>query len=162
MPADGAARAGQYFLALSGWLAVNPPNGQRGGGGNKKAEKPPVPWRGFSAFVLTDRYRDSTLLVLSLPAEAVEFSLSYTAEKCVPFIRSKTENRPPGVPAVADTDLVIGQARHLDAVAVGETQRALNPVRTRTRFGWAFERRSSHVITSLIVEYYPKCAGYEL
>jgi hypothetical protein len=88
---------------------------------------------GFSAFVLIDSYRDSTLLVRSLPAEAVEFSVSYAAEKCVPFVRGKTENRPPGIPAVADTDLVIGQARHLDAVAVGETQRALNPVRTRTR-----------------------------
>jgi len=70
------------------------------------------------------------LLVRSLPAETIEFSVSCASEKRMPFIRCKSENRPLRVPAVADTDLAIGQVRHLDAVAVGETQRALNPVRT--------------------------------
>ena len=37
---------------------------------------------------------------------------------------------PDGVPAVANADLATGQARHLDAVAVGVTQGALDPVRT--------------------------------
>jgi hypothetical protein len=34
------------------------------------------------------------------------------------------------MPAVANADLTPGQARYLDAVAVGVTQRALDPVRT--------------------------------
>ena len=55
------------------------------------------------------------------PAETIEFSVSYAAEKGVPFIGCKSENRPSGVPAVADADLAFGKARHLYAVAVGET-----------------------------------------
>ena len=94
-----------------------------------------------------------------LPAETIEFPVSYASEKSMPFVRCKSENRPFGIPAVTDTDLATGQVRYFDAVAVGETQGALNPVSTRTRsLGYAFERRSSHVITSLIVEYYQKCA----
>ena len=46
------------------------------------------------------------------------------------FICGKSENRPLRIPAVANTDLPIRQARHLNAVAVGETQRALNPAVT--------------------------------
>jgi hypothetical protein len=73
----------------------------------------------------------------------------------MPFVRCKSENRPLGVPAVANSDLAIGQARHLHAVAVGEAQRALNPVRT-----WpsgTSGRRSCHVTTSLLAENYPQC-----
>ena len=75
------------------------------------------------------------------PAETIEFSVSYAAEKRVPFIGCKSENRPGGVPAVADADFALGKARHLDTVAVGETQRALNPVKTST---WPFGRISVH------------------
>ena len=101
------------------------------------------------------------MLVQLLPAETIEFPVSYASEKSMPFVRCKSENRPSGIPAVTHTDLAIGQVRYFDAVAVGETQGALNPVRTRTRsFGYAFERRSSHVITSLIVEYYQKMCNY--
>src|SRR5260370_5422433 len=104
----------------------------------------------------------STFLVRSRPAETVEFSVACASEKRMPFVRRKSKNRPFGVPAVANADAAIGQARHLDAVAVGETQRALNPVRTETRpFGWTSECRSSHVTTSLIVGYYPRCATTE-
>lgn len=86
----------------------------------------------------------------SLPAEAVEFTVPYTTEKRVPFVRRESEDRPLGVPAVANTDLIAGQASHLDAVASGETEGTLYPARTCTRlFGRALERRSSHVATSL-------------
>jgi len=53
-----------------------------------------------------ERYR--TMLVRSLPAETIEFTVSYATEKRVPFVRCKPENRPFGVPAVANTDLVTG------------------------------------------------------
>jgi hypothetical protein len=89
---------------------------------------------GPSACVLIGSYREArtcrTLLVRLLPAETVEFSVSCASEKSVPFVRRKSENRPFGVPAVAYTDLVTGQVRDLDAVTVGETQRALNPARS--------------------------------
>ena len=85
----------------------------------------------------------------SLPAETVEFSVSHSTEKCVPFIRSEPENRAAAVPAVAYADLTGGKARHLDAVAVGEAQGALNPVRTRP-FWRGSECRSFHVTTSLM------------
>jgi hypothetical protein len=79
-----------------------------------------------------NRREASAMTMPSLPAESVEFSVSYAAEKCMPFVRREPEKRTFGVPAVADTDLAPGQARHLDAVAVGETQGALDPVRTRS------------------------------
>jgi hypothetical protein len=63
-------------------------------------------------------------------AESVEFPVSHSAEKGMPLARGELENRAGGVLAVADTDLAAGQARDLDAVAVGEAQRTLNPVRT--------------------------------
>jgi hypothetical protein len=66
----------------------------------------------------------------SVPAEIIEFPVPYAAEKRVPFVRGKLENRSFRVPAVANTDPAAGQARHLDAVTVGETQRTLNPVIT--------------------------------
>ena len=69
----------------------------------------------------------------SLPAEAVEFPVPHAAEKGMPLIRRERQDRPPGVPAVANADLAVGQAGHLDAVAVGVTQGALDPVGTRTR-----------------------------
>jgi hypothetical protein len=88
---------------------------------------------GPSASVLIDsdqgQVGSSTLFALLLPAETVEFSVSCASEKSVPFGRCKSENRTFGVPAVANTDLAIRQARHLDAVAVSETQRTLNPVK---------------------------------
>jgi hypothetical protein len=70
------------------------------------------------------------LAYASFPAETIEFSVSHAAEKGMPFVRRESENRPPGVPAVANPDLAAGHGRHLDAVAVGEAQRALNPGRT--------------------------------
>jgi hypothetical protein len=50
----------------------------------------------------------------------------------MPFARRESENRTLGVLAVANTDLVMRQARHLYAVPVGETQGALGPVRICT------------------------------
>ena len=69
-------------------------------------------------------------------AEAVEFAVSYAAEESVPLRRREPQDRSRGVPAVADADRAAGQARHLDAVAVGVTQRTLDPVRT---WSWPFE-----------------------
>lgn len=69
----------------------------------------------------------------SLRTEAVELAVSRAAEEGVPFVGREPQYRPPGVPAVAKADGATRQARHLNAVAVGETQRALNPVRTRIR-----------------------------
>jgi hypothetical protein len=40
----------------------------------------------------------------SLPAEAVEFPVARTAEKRMPFVRCKSENRPFGIPAVPKAD----------------------------------------------------------
>ena len=37
------------------------------------------------------------------------------------------QDRPVRIPAVADADLVSGQSRYLDAVAVGEAKGALDP-----------------------------------
>src|ERR1700719_3419850 len=82
---------------------------------------------------------------VSLPAEAVEFSVLHAAEKCVPLIRCESEHRTLDVPAVPDANLVVGQACHFDAVAVGEAQRAFDPVRICTRpFGRIFQGRLSH------------------
>jgi hypothetical protein len=53
---------------------------------------------------------------------------------------------------VANTDPAVRQVCHLDAVAVGEAQGALNPERIRTRPSRAApERKTSHVFTSLNV-----------
>lgn len=79
----------------------------------------------------------------------------------MPFVRGKPENRSSGISAVANANAAIGEARHLDAVSVGETQRALNPVSTRLRiFGRTSECRPSHVITSLIVGMPPIVSNY--
>ncbi len=75
--------------------------------------------------------QDATVLCprRSYHTETIEFSVSHSSEERVPFARGKSENRTFGVLAVANTDLASRQARHLDAVAVGETQGTLNPVR---------------------------------
>src|SRR5271155_864365 len=59
----------------------------------------------------------------------VEFPVAHAAEKSMPLVRRELQDRPGGVPAVADADLAPRQARDLDAVAGGVTQRALDPVR---------------------------------
>jgi hypothetical protein len=66
---------------------------------------------------------------LGLSGEAVEFPISDASEKSTPLVRREPEDRSCRVPAVANADLAIWQARHLDAIAVGVTQRALNPVK---------------------------------
>jgi hypothetical protein len=58
----------------------------------------------------------------TLPVETVEFPVSYASDKSMPLARREPEDRPFGVPAVTNADLATGQARHLDAVAVGVTQ----------------------------------------
>jgi len=72
----------------------------------------PLDSGGHSAAVLVDSYPVAghycAMLARSLPAETIEFSISYASEKRMPFVRCKPENRTFGVPAVADTDLVIG------------------------------------------------------
>ncbi len=69
----------------------------------------------------------------------------------MPLIRRERQDRPGGVPAVADADLATGQAGHLDAIAVCVTQRALQPVKTRTRsFVRTPERDAFHVGPSLV------------
>jgi hypothetical protein len=72
----------------------------------------------------------AALVWLALPVETVEFPVSYAAEKSMPLVRREPEDRPSGVPAIANADLAAGQARHLDAVAVRVTQRALDPEKT--------------------------------
>jgi hypothetical protein len=47
------------------------------------------------------------LTVRSLAAEAIEFSVLRASEKCVPFVRRESENRPFGLPAVAKADATI-------------------------------------------------------
>ena len=65
-----------------------------------------------------------------LPAETVEFPVPHAAEESAPLIGGEPQDGPRRVPAVANADLATGQARHLDAVAVGVTQGALDPTRT--------------------------------
>src|ERR1700727_807151 len=80
-----------------------------------------------------------------LGAEAVELPEPRAAEERLPFVRREAQHRPAGILAVAEADRATGQVRHLHAVAVGETQRALNPARTRIRrLGRTFERSSTH------------------
>ena len=79
---------------------------------------------------LIGRLQVADLLAPPLPAESVEFPVPHTSNERVPFVGGEPQNRPSRIPAVTNADLAIGQARHLDAVAVGVTQGALNPVRT--------------------------------
>src|SRR5580692_7156636 len=46
----------------------------------------------------------------ALPAVTVKFPVSYPTEKCVPLVRREPENRPRGVPAVANADLAAREA----------------------------------------------------
>jgi hypothetical protein len=86
----------------------------------------------------------------ALPAEAVEFPVPYAAEEGMPLVRREHKDRSCGVSAVANADFAAWQARHLDTVAVGVAQGALDPVRTRTRpFAPAAERSASHVTPSI-------------
>jgi hypothetical protein len=89
------------------------------------------PWM-FGVTAWQDHAHDhvDALVWSALPVETVEFPFSYASEKSMPLVRREPEDRPSGVPAVTNADLATGQARHLDAVAVGVTQRALNPVKT--------------------------------
>src|ERR1700732_2837488 len=83
----------------------------------------------------------------------VEFPVSYAPEKGMPLIRREPQDRPRGIPAVAEADLTPGQTRHLDAVAGGVAQRALDPARTRIRpFVWTPERRA-HVSPQWLVSF---------
>ena len=50
----------------------------------------------------------STMPTRPLPTETVEFPVMHATDKCVPFVRRERQNRPSGVPAVADTDAAIG------------------------------------------------------
>ncbi len=81
-------------------------------GGDTKKRSAPLDSSGAFRFCsgrqLSGAGRYRTMLVRSLPAETIEFSVSYASEKRMPFVRCKPENRPFGVPAVANTDLVIG------------------------------------------------------
>jgi hypothetical protein len=104
-----------------------------------------ITWTAASRYSMTARARAE-----ALPAEAVEFPVPDAAEEGVPLVRREHQDRPSGVSAVANADLAAWQARHLDAVAVGVAQGALDPVRTRTRpFAPAAERSASHVTPSI-------------
>jgi hypothetical protein len=94
-----------------------------------------------------DTYRQRLSLT-----ETIEFSFSHSSDKRMPLVRRKPQDRAFGVLAVANTDPAVRQVCHLDAVAVGEAQGALNPERIRTRPSRAAPgRKTSHVYTSLNV-----------
>jgi hypothetical protein len=103
------------------------------------------------------RFRPDRPPLRSLPARTVEFPVSYAAEKSMPLVRREPEDQPARVPAVANADLAIGQARHLDAIAVGVAQRALNPVRTRTRPFVRTPERSTYHVTPSLVGVFSRC-----
>ena len=58
----------------------------------------------------------------------------------MPLVRCESEDRAFGVLAVPDTNPAAGQVSYLDAVAVGEAERTLNPVRNWIRPSGAVER----------------------
>jgi hypothetical protein len=62
-------------------------------------------------------------------AWTVELAVTDATEEGVPFGLSKSQYQPFRILAVADTDGAPVKARHLDAVSVRETERALHPVR---------------------------------
>ena len=90
---------------------------------------------------------------MALPAKMIKFPVSYAAQKRTPLLRREPEDRPRGVPAVANADRATGQARHLDAVAVGVTQRALDPVRTCTPSFRSATECSTHVTSRWLVSF---------
>lgn len=98
----------------------------------------------------------TTSLIQSLPAETVEFSVSYASEKRMPFVRCKPQDWPFRVPTVANADLARRQTRHLDAVAIGKAQRTLYPPRTRS-FWCNLRHRFSHRHTSPLPTIVPNC-----
>src|SRR5690242_12444590 len=71
--------------------------------------------------------RGSACPICTLPAKVVEFPIARAAQKCVPLAWGKPEHWTRWVLAVADADPAIGQAGHLDTVAVAVTKRALDP-----------------------------------
>src|SRR5215471_16906376 len=79
----------------------------------------------------------------------IEFPISHSAEKRLPFVWRKPQDRALGVLAVADAYLTARQVRHLYAVAVGKAQGALHPVRVTAAPSRAVpERWLCHVHTS--------------
>jgi hypothetical protein len=54
-----------------------------------------------------DDYVDA-LVWPKLPAETVEFPVSYASEKGMPLVRREPEDWPSGVPAVTNADLATG------------------------------------------------------
>jgi hypothetical protein len=67
----------------------------------------------------------------------------HTADEGMPFVGGELEDRAADVPAIANS-YPTGEVRDFDAVAIGETQRALHPVRILGLF-----RQISHANTSL-------------
>src|SRR6516164_7606446 len=62
-------------------------------------------------------------------AEPADFPEPRAADEGTPLSRRERQDRPVGILAVANSDLASGQARHLDAVAVGEAEGTLDPDR---------------------------------
>jgi len=87
--------------------------------------------RGFSRNLRIKGQREQGAMVPCpfniLYAEPVKLSLACAAEKCMPFVRSEPKHWAGGVLGIADADPAIGQAGNLDTVAIGETQRTLDP-----------------------------------
>jgi hypothetical protein len=65
----------------------------------------------------------------------IEFPIAHPAEKRLPFVWRKPQDRALDMLAVADAYLylIARQVRHLYAVAVGKAQGALHPVRVTAR-----------------------------
>src|SRR6478672_13766504 len=91
--------------------------------------------------------------------ETVEFSVAHPAEKRLPLAWRELQDQALSVLAVADTYLTARQVGHLHAVAVGETQGALHPVRVAARPSRAVpKRRLSHLRTSWMwCDGWPQC-----
>src|SRR5580693_10384490 len=86
----------------------------------------------------------------SVQAEAVELAVPDAADEGVPLVRREPQDRSGRVPAVADADLAAAQVRHLDAVAVGEAERAFDPgVNFRSPYRAASHHWGSHDVPSL-------------
>lgn len=81
---------------------------------------------------------------------AEEFPVLHSADESVPFAQGESENLVPRVFAVADADIPAGQVGDLDAAAVGETERTLDPtpVRVDSAGSALIGRGSTHVATS--------------
>jgi hypothetical protein len=75
----------------------------------------------------------------------VELTVVCAAQKGMPFSRGELEHRARGVLGVAHADPAVRKAGNLDAVAVREAQRTLDPGQT---FGTVPLPRTCHVLTS--------------